>query len=366
MRDIKYYISPPLITLLFCVLAVFAFLDACGTRPSAPVTPVHPAEPQAPAPATPPARQDEQTETPKSPPIAALSFRETWGYVLEGREEFLKPDMRLSDVVYFAGEVNSYGRIVDAPRRARIDRLRNPFVKRVHLSIVCQGAGLTHFVIEPNSRARRLLIDDIIHAARRFDGLNIDMELLPSRDEAAFVSFLAELKRRLPAGKVFSVCVPAEMQWRMRYNYADITRVADRVFVMAYDEHWGTSEPGPVASMDWCRRVAAYALETIGPKKLVMGLPLYGRAWADKRTARALINKTIQDLLQEHNIPAISREDGIPFFTYNENVKVKVYYDDARSIMERAAMYKEQGVHNIGFWRVGQEDTELWPFLSLE
>ncbi len=68
---------------------------------------------------------------------------------------------------------------------------------------------------------------------------------------------------------------------------------------MAYDEHWSGSTPGPVASLAWCAKVADYATSAIDSDKIVMGLPLYGRAWQDKKLARALRYEAVQDLAAE-------------------------------------------------------------------
>ena len=63
----------------------------------------------------------------------------------------------------------------------------------------------------------------------------------------------------LGKAKWFSICVPARFKLLSEdiYPYAEIANYCDRVFVMAYDEHWSTSKPGAVASVEWCRKVMA-------------------------------------------------------------------------------------------------------------
>ena len=35
------------------------------------------------------------------------------------------------------------------------------------------------------------------------------------------------------------------------YDYEAIGRIADAVVLMAYDQHWATSAPGPIAARAW-------------------------------------------------------------------------------------------------------------------
>jgi len=292
-------------------------------------------------------------------------FNEIWAYIVSGNEKALKINLPVSDLVYFGAEVNRYGRLTGIPKRSGLKK----FTGRVHCSITCPGYGLTHFVIEPGSKARGTLIMEIIKAAEAYEGLNIDMENVPVQDADNFLSFLDELNRKLKktnAGKLFSVCVPARTKSDSTYNYENIAAHCDRVFVMAYDEHWSTSRPGPVASMKWCKDVAKYSLQTIGRDKLIMGVPFYGRAWGDTNVSRALINSTTEKLKRQHKVEDIRRVGGIPTFTYEVLVKVTVYYEDEISLATRIDMYRKQGVRSVGFWCLGQETLKIWQLLSLE
>jgi spore germination protein YaaH len=293
--------------------------------------------------------------------LPTSSFNEIWAYVVSGSETALKLNIPISDVVYFGAEVSSYGHLVDAPKRSKLARYNG----RMHLSVACNSGGLTHFVIEPGSVAREILVREILAAAADYDGLNIDMELVPAKDSDNFISFLAELRAGLGRGKIFSVCVPARTRAGGPYNYEKLAFLADKVFVMAYDEHWSGSKAGPIASMNWCKSVATYALKSIGPEKLIMGIPFYGRAWGNTSTSRALINATTEKIKKEHGVETVKRLNGVPTFTYDVTVRVTVFYEDEYSLATRMEMYQGQGVEAIGFWRLGQESTAIWPLLNL-
>jgi spore germination protein YaaH len=118
--------------------------------------------------------------------------------------------------------------------------------------------------------------------------------------------------------------------------------------------------------MAWCKNIADYALKTIGPEKLIMGIPFYGRGWGNKTTSQAYIHSTIERIQNENSVTEIRRENGIPTFDYEIPVSVKVYYEDDYSLSVRMDMYRSMGVNAVGFWRLGQETPAVWKQLKLE
>jgi hypothetical protein len=293
-------------------------------------------------------------------PIPENSFGEVWAYLVSGNEASLRTGRPISDLVYFAAEINRYGNLESIPRRRNISRFKG----RVHLAVVCSSGGLTHFVIQNGSEARGQLVAEILAAAKDYDGLNIDMENVPARDGEHFSSFLRELREGLDS-KMLSICVPGRTRAGGVYNYTSMAALADRVFVMAYDEHWSGSAPGPVASMNWCKSVANFSLKSIGAEKLVMGIPFYGRSWGDKSTSRAMTHNTAEWHRKEYNAKNFHRVNGVPTFTYDVNVQVTVYYEDVYSLSARMFMYRNQGVQKVGFWRLGQEPVAIWQYIKL-
>jgi spore germination protein YaaH len=296
----------------------------------------------------------------KSLPVS--SFAEIWGYVVAGREAELQADFPLSDVGYFGAEIDSYGKLTDVPVRKKLFF----YSGRVHLVVVCNSRSLTHFALESESRTRRALVADLLEASQPYDGLQIDFELVPARDGDSFRSFLAELREGL-RGKTLTIALPARTRTLPNdvYDYQKILPVVDRILIMAYDEHWSGSAPGPVASMNWCRTVADYALGVIGPEKLIMGIPFYGRSWGNINGNRAFYHSGIERIKRENGITEVRREESIPTFTYEVPLQITVYYDDDLSLSLRMEMYRSQGVRSVGFWSVGQESPGVWNILEL-
>ena len=293
-------------------------------------------------------------------PVSA--FREIWAYVFVDREWALTPGLPISDVGYFGAEINSYGTLVDVPNRKKL----RAFTGRVHLVVACNGKALSHFVLKHGSTERKNLIADLLAASKDYDGLQIDFENIPQKDGEPYLSFLKELRAGL-GNKMFTVALAARTKKIADdiYDYEKILPLVDRILVMAYDEHWSTSAPGPIASLSWCKKVANYSLNVIGKEKLVMGLPFYGRAWGNANPSQALVYTGIERVINENNVKEIRRENGIPTFDYQIPISVKVYYDDEYSLSARMEMYRAMGIASIGFWRLGQETPAVWKQIKL-
>ena len=294
-----------------------------------------------------------------------ISFKEVWGYLMRGEEKLFNKEAPITDIFYFSASVNERGRINTS--------VTPPFPpvlaggkQRIHLVISdLSHASRMHLCLNKKYGVRYHLLKDIEEVSAKFDGIQIDFEAVENRDSAAFIAFLRDLKKALPAGKILSVAVlPKRMYVEDAYDYPAISGIADRVLVMAYDQHWSTSKPGPVASLTWCREVADYALKTISKKKLIMGLPLYGREWRDQGDSRSIRWSQMNALLNRDDaVIEYSLEEGFKVM-YDENMKTTLYYDDIKATRQKLTLYSDYNV-GIGFWRLGMEDENLWNIIRV-
>lgn len=297
----------------------------------------------------------------KEKSLQPLSFEETWGFASMSRASEYNDEVPVTDVCYFTADVNCYGELIDIPKIEKLPVTN----KRRHMVFMCDSKSLTHFVLSPEYDVRQNIIEQLKEAVKPFDGLCIDLELIPARDGPLFLSFITEIRSSLP-DKILSVCVPARFKLGANdlYPYARIAEVCDRVIIMAYDQHWAGGTPGPVADWPWCKKVTNYAKKAIPAEKIIMGLPFYGRSWADKSTDGAWYFSSAQKKMTENHVETYTYDDHIPFFQYTTEVTVKGWFNDATSIHYLAENYQKMGIKKIGFWRLGMEDPEVWNLIK--
>lgn len=289
------------------------------------------------------------------------SFNEVWAYLMKGEEREYGGDEPITDLCYFSAELDYKGELVCPPYPSGLTRKKN---QRLHIVLSnINDKALTHFILNPDLSYRQRIIDGLRDISVKYDGVQIDLESVHPDDSARFIGFLRDVKTSI-GNRILSVAVPAyTADNETGFDYQGIAAVADRVFIMAYDEHWSGSAPGPIASSEWCTEVARYAVTKIPREKIVFGIPFYGRSWQDKKNSRAYKHKSIGTMMSEREDIRVI-DPTYPSFTFDEIVRVSVYYENPKSILEKARIYKSFGIWSIGFWRLGQEDRNLWDKIS--
>ena len=303
-------------------------------------------------------------ENPEFDGTQALRFKEVWGYVMIGEESSFSNDYPVTDIGYFVNAVNSVSDFEPVPKRSE----KFPDYKgRIHLVSSVDSKAQTHLLLDPKLPLRNKIIRQLVIESKDYDGVQIDWELVMKKDDKNFRDFLKLLKKRLK-GKMLTVAIPARVKTLERdaYDYAELSKIVDRIIVMAYDEHWSTSAPGPIASMAWCKKIADYAKTVIPEEKLVMGCHFYARAWNNEDVGRKAYRMyKVDDIIKSNKVTNFRKSaDGDLSFTFDSKTRVTVFYDTVESAVARCQMYKDNGIDKLSFWRVGQEIPEFWNGLK--
>ena len=127
-----------------------------------------------------------------------------------------------------------------------------------------------------------------------FDGFHLDWEFPDgARQRSDFTRLLEALRETLsPRGWRLSAAVSAGA-WRSRnaYEMDNVARLTDRLLIMAYDLHGGwipesANHHAPLherssdfSGLDAESSVEMWVSAGADPRKIVLGVPLYGRGW---------------------------------------------------------------------------------------
>jgi cellulose synthase/poly-beta-1,6-N-acetylglucosamine synthase-like glycosyltransferase/peptidoglycan/xylan/chitin deacetylase (PgdA/CDA1 family)/spore germination protein YaaH len=225
--------------------------------------------------------------------------------------------------------------------------------------------GLAVLLHDPAARARLIGQVSGFLAARHAPGIVFDFEDLPATAQPDYKRFLAEVHHAFaPRGLSVGIAVPvADESW----NLADYARVADKLYLMLYDEHWQTGDPGPVASQTWFVQRLVEAVRAVGPNKAIAAIANYGFDWAKGQTTESLAIE--EAWLSAHDSEAQIRFDpvsGNETFDYDDEngTTHHVWMADAATAWNQLRAARLEGVSGVALWRLGSEDPGVWTDLD--
>jgi cellulose synthase/poly-beta-1,6-N-acetylglucosamine synthase-like glycosyltransferase/spore germination protein YaaH/peptidoglycan/xylan/chitin deacetylase (PgdA/CDA1 family) len=223
-----------------------------------------------------------------------------------------------------------------------------------------------------NPAAQKALISNLVVLARQrgWAGYVFDLENLSRPALARYPAFLASARAALkPMGREVWVAVPfGDNAWPLRRFRA----VADSVVLMAYDQHWGGGEPGPVTAQDWFERTMAEDMRQLDPAHTVVALGAHGYDWtlADKSapaSAHAVGFYDATQIAHDANAQVTLDDESLnPNFEYmdDDGHKHVVWFLDVATFFDQmkvADTYRPQG---YALWRMGAEDPSVWNYLK--
>jgi spore germination protein YaaH len=189
--------------------------------------------------------------------------------------------------------------------------------------------------------------------ADRLGGVVVDFENLTPRATAGYADFLRRLRARLrDAGlEVWTTTTLTNED-----GLPDLADAADAVVLMAYDQCWASSTPGPIASDAWLKANLAAKIGSGDPSRYIVALAGYGYDWPAGRratvvSAAAAAQRTgsaAQPLPNPHG----SYEAG--------GVRHDVWWLSGADFARQRALVQASAVRGVALWRMGLEDPALW------
>jgi spore germination protein YaaH len=224
---------------------------------------------------------------------------------------------------------------------------------------------------DPALAARQIAEIVTLVRAHSYAGIDIDYENLHAADRRAFTGFITGLATALHHhGKTLSVAVFAKTSnagyggANLAQNYAALGRAADQVRIMAYNYHWATSPPGPVAPIGWVRAVLRYAKTQIPASKIILGVPLYGYDWSGGRGAALSWLRAFQLATRYHARPQYAAAAQEPWLRYTAGGRGHVvWFENQASSRAKFEAAAGSGAGGVFLWMFGYEDGRTWAAL---
>lgn len=193
-----------------------------------------------------------------------------------------------------------------------------------------------------------------------YGGLVLDFEELKPADRDGLVRVVRAFTTAAHAAgtRVVTVAVPALDT--DAYPLAPLLGAADLALLMLYDQHWSTGEPGPIAEPKWVGSALDRRLKEAPADRIVAGLPTYGYRWRRGAPTETLTWAQAKRIAGRAGV-ALTRDRGSRMLTARDPGGAwELWVSDAYLVRALEAVARERGVDRIAYWRLGDEDPQLW------
>ncbi len=223
-----------------------------------------------------------------------------------------------------------------------------------------------HRILNDNNKKEKL-ISEIIKVIQQnhFAGVNIDFEELQEASDEPLVSFMKDLYTRM---HTLHLLVTQDVSpFNSDYNYKELSKYNDYFFLMAYDEHNGGSDPGPVSSQRYIEAALDEAVKQVDPHKLVLAIAGYGYDWPKGDKGSDVTYAEALSVAAESGAKVIFDTDSYNLHYYYQDesgIDHTVYFTDAATNYNTMRFASEYNVGGIALWRLGSADSRLWSFYN--
>ena len=327
---------------------------------------------------------------------AAVEKRFSAGETVSGEADawYYPPgDPRATQTIW--GNFNQLAQLKEKYPHLRVSIAVGGWTLSDHFSTVCStAAGRETFATS---------LVQFLQTYRMFDGIDFDWEYPGGGGEGGnssspadgrnYATFLATFRTKLDAlaastGRRYDISVasPAGIEKIANFNLAGLAPSVDFFNLMAYDFH-GTWESttghlaaftGDPARYDIRSAVTAYAQAGVDPRRIVLGAPMYTRAWKgvvdggdggyDEKSSGAAPgsfepgNYDYKDLLAKVQAAGSAwklhwDDRAQAAYLYNPTERIFSSFETPTSIAQKAQWASDSGLGGMMFWDISNDAT---------
>jgi chitinase len=263
------------------------------------------------------------------------------------------------------------------------------------------SGGFSDMVLTWESRSRFIESAVRFVNAHQLDGVDIDWEYpgLPGygnkyapEDKQNFTALLKELRARLDRegrkiGRhlIISVATGSGQDFLDHTEMAKVQRYVDTINLMTYDFYEAGNDlttghhsclylnPADPKQVSADSSVKAYLRAGVSPKKIVLGVPFYGRAWAEVESRNnglfqpgkeahihAAYHEIVEKYLNKDGFIRLWDEAASAPYLWNGAKRIFITYDDPESMKLKCRYIQQKRLSGIMFWEYsGDHNDEL-------
>ena len=260
-----------------------------------------------------------------------------------GRKIVYDPDPRLHQILAAATH-----------RPALLPMIQNAFGDK------WDGTGMAAILRDPARRGFLVDWSEAMVARQRGVGVVFDLEELPTSALPDYRRFLAEVRTRFRAhGWLVTLAVPVGAEgWEL----GSFAKVADKLFLMNYDEHSPGDPAGPIASQSWFVANLKTALKQVPADRAIVAIGNYGYDWHGSTTDNMTDEEAWLAANDSDARPIFDARSGNTTFSYQEEDGEvhTIWMLDAASAWNQLRAAHAMGVGGYALWRLGSEDPGYW------
>jgi len=279
-------------------------------------------------------------------------------------------NMVLPEWIFISDTSNNL--FVDIDPKA-LEVMKNPLHKKVAIIPMVtnffngEWRGETVHKLLASEARRKDFIKQIINILQTngFQGINIDFEELNEEGDETLNTFMKEVYTALHVKGYLLTQDIAPLN--VDYNLDILQKYNDYIFVMAYDHHYATSSPGPIADQPWVDTILEDISNKVPANKLILNIAAYGYDWPKGGEAT--------DISYQEALTTAKESEGKVLFdnstfnlhyTYDDDNDFphEVHFTDAATCFNAIRTSEDFGFAGVALWRLGGEDSRLWRFYN--
>jgi spore germination protein len=303
--------------------------------------------------------------------------------VPKAEENFAAAAKGLTYTTIFSYEVNEKGELTPLDDDDLLKQIKNKNVKPLMAITNMKDGKFSEEVgtaILTNEQVSNKVIENSLQMMKKkgFQGISVDFEFLGKKNKEAYNNFLKKLTARMHQEKYIVLTAVAPKisstqigEWYESHDYKAHGQIVDYVILMTYEWGFSGGPPMAVSPIASVIKVLDYAVSEIDPKKILMGINLYGYDWTlpykeGGEFAKALNPVQATQLAGKRKASILySKKDEAPFYTYWDKNKKEhiVWFEDLRSMKAKFDIVDQYGFAGVSFWNLSFGYPVFWNYL---